>query len=738
MCTLKNLTIVLFVCINLCCALSIKAQCNNSNKTVGALIAYGSDNGKKTPLILIHGIHGTDPSPNRTEPGHKRTEANQYWNEFKAKYVADKELTAKYVIYDFQYYSNQESVQDIACELGLFIDQKIPDRQHVILAHSMGGLVAKAYMVFYQHKSGEWTGVKGGDTVIGAITLATPHHGTHGSNDVDALKQHIGFGWKQVIDKLNFAYWSDRAGFFSPQSLASGMPNRGDLRWDNYDKAISANSLTNNDVNIWLPTANRKFEQYASKVILYAGVLRSENMANSPQAALAIAVGNPIYNDHQRLSFANDVLVNGFSNKFGPTDGLVPYKSALSCDSSSYFISPTMPNFICGSKYRVRRFEAGKWDATPNERPDANTLSIKRIPRGYDHKDMYEHPDVLLYVMSDLRGFLKNSSSDSQTLTPFGNDEKKSGYYDRKTGKIIISPRYDIAMPFSLNNLALVKIGEKYSFIDTTGKIVINSLPYDYVSSFFEDDLSLVKNYISLQNEKYKAGFIDSTGKLVIPLQFDEAYNFKEGLAAVRLGNKWGYIDKTGRFVITPQFLKASDFSEALASVQISETESGFIDKTGKFVIPPKIGTDYSAPFSYFSEGLAIIEVQDTKENLKRGFIDKQGKVVISPQFSMAFPFSEGLAAVDVKLPNGIKTGFIDRTGKFVINPRFDFAIHFLEGIATVEIGGKWGNINKNGEFIIEPKYNSGENFKNGVVVYDKVAYDREGRVIWRGLIPIP
>lgn len=409
--TLKNLTILLFVCINLCCALSINAQCNNSNKKVGALIAYGTDDGQKTPLILIHGIHGTDPSPNRTEPGHKRTEANQYWNEFKAKYVADKDLTSKYVIYDFQYYSNQESVQDIACELGLFIDEKIPDRKHVILAHSMGGLVAKAYMVFYSHKSGEWSGMKGGETVIGAITLATPHHGTHGSNDVNALKQHIGFGWKQVIDKLNFAYWSDRAGFFSPQSLASGMPNRGDLRWDNYDKAISANSLTNNDVNIWLPTANKKFEQFAPKVILYAGEMRLDNIANSPQSALKIALNTPIYDDHQRLSFANDLLINGFANKFGSTDGLVPYKSSLLCDSPPYRISRTTSNFICDSKYKVRRFEAGKWDATPNERPDANTLSIKRIPRGYDHKDMYEHPDVLLYVMSDLRGFLKNSKT---------------------------------------------------------------------------------------------------------------------------------------------------------------------------------------------------------------------------------------------------------------------------------------------------------------------------------------
>lgn len=273
-------------------------------------------------------------------------------------------------------------------------------------------------MVFYPHKSGKWAGMKGGDTVLKAITLATPHHGTHGSNDVNALGQYIKFGWRQVIDKLNFAYWSDRTGFFSPQTLASGTPNRGDLRWDNYDGAISANSLTNNDVNIWLPTANKKFEQYASKMILYAGEVRLENIAKSPQSALSIALGTPLYNDHQKLGFANDVLVNGFSNKFGSTNGLVPYKSALLCDTPPYLISPATPNFICGSKYKVRRFEAGETDVVPNKMSDANTLSIKRIRRGYDHKDMYEHPDVLRYVMSDLKEFVKPPNYNPKNQLP--------------------------------------------------------------------------------------------------------------------------------------------------------------------------------------------------------------------------------------------------------------------------------------------------------------------------------
>ena len=41
-------------------------------------------------------------------------------------------------------------------------------------------------------------------------------------------------------------------------------------------------------------------------------------------------------------------------------------------------------------------------------------------------------------------------------------------------------------------------------------------------------------------------GFIDDTGKLVIIPQFDDACFFSEGLACVKLEDKWGYINKFG------------------------------------------------------------------------------------------------------------------------------------------------------------------------------------------------
>ena len=61
---------------------------------------------------------------------------------------------------------------------------------------------------------------------------------------------------------------------------------------------------------------------------------------------------------------------------------------------------------------------------------------------------------------------------------------------------------------------------------------------------------------------------------VVIPPQFAQADSFSEGLARVKIGNKWGYIDKKGKLVIQPQFDEAASFSERLALVKNYQSAS--------------------------------------------------------------------------------------------------------------------------------------------------------------------
>ena len=89
-----------------------------------------------------------------------------------------------------------------------------------------------------------------------------------------------------------------------------------------------------------------------------------------------------------------------------------------------------------------------------------------------------------------------------------------------------------------------------------------------------------------------KCGYIDKTGEFVIEPQFDDADDFSEGLAGVRVGDvrgevgwlkkgKYGFIDKTGKFVIEPQFDDVDQFIGGVARVE-KDGEWGYVNKAGK------------------------------------------------------------------------------------------------------------------------------------------------------------
>jgi len=163
----------------------------------------------------------------------------------------------------------------------------------------------------------------------------------------------------------------------------------------------------------------------------------------------------------------------------------------------------------------------------------------------------------------------------------------------------------------------------------------------------------------SVKGPYSKWGFVDDESeKEVISFIYDDARNFSEGLAAVKLNYRWGFIDKIGEEVIPFRYLDVGKFSEGLARVYYAlHTYStrykwGFINKIGLLVISD--GYDDAGDFS---EGLARVKL-----NEKWGFINKVGTTIISFDYDDADDFSEGLARVKIKR-NWI---YIDKTGKEV------------------------------------------------------------------------
>src|SRR5258708_783708 len=136
----------------------------------GSACIYSDDNdpvGSRTPLVFIHGVHGnkiTIDSGSCYRPefndgiddpvSHPNTcYFSSLIGDLGAKYP---DLTSKYKIYRFYYKSDVYYVQKIASALGQRLDDLINadpnfDKEFLIVAHSMGGLVARAYMSQYIH-----------------------------------------------------------------------------------------------------------------------------------------------------------------------------------------------------------------------------------------------------------------------------------------------------------------------------------------------------------------------------------------------------------------------------------------------------------------------------------------------------------------------------------------------------------------------------------------------------------
>jgi WG containing repeat len=202
----------------------------------------------------------------------------------------------------------------------------------------------------------------------------------------------------------------------------------------------------------------------------------------------------------------------------------------------------------------------------------------------------------------------------------------KSGYLDH-SGKVVILCQFEKCYDFS-EGLAAVKLGNKWGYIDKSGKTVIQQ-QFDKAEPFSEG-LVAVK---VLQSNIMKAGYIDKEGKIVIPLNYQDdhaAFSFHEGLAPSYDEVFCKYIDKAGKIIIRLQcniFEEFGEgFSEGLALVKM-DNKYIYIDKIGKASIPLKFDTA-----SLFKHGLAYVSVRN---NLLKtsGYIDKTGEFIWSKTY---------------------------------------------------------------------------------------------------------
>jgi hypothetical protein len=327
----------------------------------------------------------------------------------------------------------------------------------------------------------------------------------------------------------------------------------------------------------------------------------------------------------------------------------------------------------------------------------------------------------------------------------------------------------------------------KVGFIDRTGKLIIPlkfpSFYFTRVGNEFSDGMARIQVDAGRSPltafTRYRYGYIDMTGTLTIPPQFEEAEDFSEGLAVVKVHteregyrtvqDRYGYIDKTGRMAIPAKFYAAGNFSEGLASFCEEGVGCGFMNHAGRMVFMLQAGL--TAP-SEFHDGLATVFITTTDNygfidhtgrlvyegqfgsyplfskgmvlrlsNRKRGLIDQTGQMVMEITHPAAYYFQEGMAII----AENDKAGYVDLFGRVVITPRYTMANNFSEGLAAVAVtdrrgGLSWGYVDKAGHMVIPARFNLAGDFIEGIAPvtigvrsgFRNGYIDKTGRYIWR------
>ena len=229
---------------------------------------------------------------------------------------------------------------------------------------------------------------------------------------------------------------------------------------------------------------------------------------------------------------------------------------------------------------------------------------------------------------------------------------------------------------------------------------------YDYVDNVRGEELVKVGKNDSSPAALCKYGFVDCYGNEVVPCMYNQAGEFRDGIAPVYINGKgWGIISKD-EVLVAPKYLFPHP---QVGSAIWGQHQDGFVvfkNSDGKYACLSK--EDKWVPFEYdditlygFShEGL--IRVGKNIEDAKLlGLLDKDGKEILPCKYKSISKFENGVASVEI---DGNKC-WINKEGNEVSQPEVTETKSVFEEYEVVERDGKYGIVDKDGNAITPFKY---------------------------------
>lgn len=226
--------------------------------------------------------------------------------------------------------------------------------------------------------------------------------------------------------------------------------------------------------------------------------------------------------------------------------------------------------------------------------------------------------------------------------------------------------------------------------------IILNSLVFCETRYTYLGKLSDGVAVAKLKGENAKYGYIDITGKVVLQFKYDEATEFKDGKAVVKIKEKYYLIDKMGKNLTKEGYDGGiGESSEGLRGVYKNK-KGGYINNKGEVIIPLKY--DEIEDFRY---GIAVVTL-----NNKDALIDKTGKEKMGFIYDeiVFYRENQNIKSELFLVIKNKKVGYINEKGETVIEPKYDDGSPFYKDKAIVKKGNKNILIESNGKEIGEIK----------------------------------
>jgi hypothetical protein len=274
----------------------------------------------------------------------------------------------------------------------------------------------------------------------------------------------------------------------------------------------------------------------------------------------------------------------------------------------------------------------------------------------------------------------------------FGKIDSLYAYYD-KYGFKRIPERFEEAYDFE-NGKAIVTVKGKQGIIDEYGSYVV--APGVESIRIFNDSLYVVE-------DQELFGIIRSNYSVVLPIMYNEIGAIENKRAIVSKDDLFGYLDEKGALIIPlkfenyPNYRKLAQFQNGLAKIKLKE-KYGMIDAGGKIVVP--------ATFVALGQPSALIAC---KKLDTWNYCDQKGNVQSKLVFESTESFSEGLGIVS----SLTLFGLINTKGVYVLPPEYTEIKRVDASFLMVRKGAKYGMVNNDGLIVVPIEYQKINTSKN-------------------------